>query len=63
MTTAMPSSCWMTLPTTWPVRTEAREIRMVRKRAMMPSVMSVATMTAVPVAAVATAMSRMPGTT
>ncbi len=59
----MPRICWITAPTTWPVRTDAREIRMVRKRAMMPSVMSVATMTAVPVAAVAAAMSRMPGTT
>jgi hypothetical protein len=63
ITTAMPSSCWMTAPTTWPVRTDAREIRMVRKRATMPSVMSVATMTAVPVAAVAAAIRRMPGTT
>ena len=54
---------WITLPTTWPVSTEAREIAMVRKRAMMPSVMSMATEIAVPCAAAATVSRRIPGTT
>ena len=51
------------LPTTCPVSTEAREIAMVRNRAMMPSVMSMATEIAVPWAAAATVIRRMPGTT
>jgi hypothetical protein len=38
---------WITLPTTCPVSTDAREIDMVRNRLMMPSVMSRATLTAV----------------
>jgi hypothetical protein len=49
--------------TTWPVRTEGRKIAMVRKRAMMPSVMSMATEIAVPWATPATAMRRIPGVT
>ncbi len=40
----------------------AREIAMVRNRAMMPSVMSVATDTAVPREIMPTVISRMPGT-
>ena len=48
MTTAMLSIVWIRLPTTWPVSTEARAIAMVRNRAMMPSVMSMATEIAVP---------------
>ena len=51
------------LPRTWPVSTEAREIAIVRKRAMMPSVMSMATEIAVPWAPLATVISRIPGVT
>ncbi len=51
------------LPTTWPIRTEPREMSMVRKRATMPSVMSMATEIAVPVAPPATVISRIPGIT
>ena len=42
------STAWMTLPMTWPASTEARAIAIVRKRAMIPSVMSIATEIAVP---------------
>ena len=63
MTTAMPSIVWITLPTTCPVSTAAREMAMVRNRAMMPSVMSMATEIAVPWVPLATAISRIPGTT
>ncbi len=55
-------SVWSTLPSTWPISTEAREIAMVRNRAMMPSVMSVATDTAVPSEVMLTVSRRMPGT-
>ena len=41
-------------PRTCPVSTEARAMAMVRNRAMMPSVMSMATEIAVPWAAAAT---------
>ena len=51
MTTAMLSIVWIRLPRTWPVSTEARAMAMVRNRAMMPSVMSMATEIAVPWAA------------
>ena len=51
------------LPPTWPVSTAAREMAIVRNRATMPSVMSMATQMAVPWATAAMAMSRMPGTT
>ena len=54
---------WITLPTTCPVSTEAREIAMVRNRAMMPSVMSIATDIAGPAAPLATVIRRMPGVT
>ena len=52
-----------TLPTTCPVRTDDRAIAMVRNRAMIPSVMSIATEMAVPWAADAAVISRMPGAT
>src|SRR5215831_15288442 len=51
------------LPTTWPLSTAAREMAMVRNLSMMPPVMSLATEIAVPRAADATVMIRMPGTT
>ena len=60
---AMASPVWMTLPTTWPLRTETRAIAIVRNRAMMPSFMSIATEIAVPWAAPATVISRIPGIT
>ena len=63
ITMATASIVWMTLPTTWPVRTAPRAMAIVRKRAMMPSVMSMATEIAVPCAPPATVMSRIPGTT
>ena len=50
-TSAMPSIVWIRLPTTCPVSTETRAMAIVRNRAMMPSVMSIATDTAVLVAA------------
>ena len=46
---------------TWPDSTAAREMAMVRNRATMPSVMSVATEMAVPCATAAMAMSRIAG--
>ena len=46
-----------------PGQHRARAIAIVRKRAMMPAVMSIATEIAVPVAAPATVISRIPGTT
>ena len=54
---------WMTLPMTWPVRTDVRAMAIVRKRSMIPSVMSMAIEIAVPWAAPATVTSRMPGRT
>jgi hypothetical protein len=60
-TTAMQSIDWITAPTTCPVSTDARAIAMVRNRAMIPSVMSMATEIAVPCAAAAAVISRMPG--
>jgi hypothetical protein len=63
VTTARLSMVWSMLPRTWPVRTAGRKMAMVRKRAMMPSVMSMATEIAVPVAPRATAISRIPGRT
>ena len=53
----------MMLPSTCPVSTEARAIAMVRNRAMMPSVMSMATEIAVACAAAASVSRRMPGVT
>ena len=63
MTMTIASIVWMTLPTTWPVSTETRAMSIVRNRAMMPSVMSMATEMAVPWAAPATVIRRIPGTT
>ena len=63
MTTAMPSIVWIMLPSTCPVSTETRAMAIVRNRAMMPSVMSMATEIAVPWAAAATVISRIPGVT
>ena len=63
MTIASASSVWMTLPMTWPASTDARAMAIVRKRAMIPAVMSMATEIAVPWAAPATVISRIPGTT
>ena len=60
ITAATLSSDWIKLPTTCPVSTDAREIAMVRNLATIPSVMSVATDTAVPVAPPATVISRTP---
>jgi hypothetical protein len=62
-TTAIAISVWIRLPTTCPVRTDTRAIAIVRKRAMIPSLMSMATEMAVPWAAPATASRRMPGVT
>ena len=63
VTTASPSSVWIRLPTTCPVSTDAREIAIVRKRATMPSVMSIATAIAVDCAAPVIASRRIPGVT
>ena len=54
---------WMTLPTTCPASTEALATAIVRKRAMIPAVMSIDTEIAVPVAAPATVTTRIPGST
>ncbi|KQX33215.1 hypothetical protein ASD29_13300 [Streptomyces sp. Root1295] len=59
--TRLASTC-RTLPTTCPMITEPRWIAMVRKRAMMPSVMSVETDTAAPITVEPMVISRMPGT-
>jgi hypothetical protein len=53
----------MIVPRTCPVSIEARLIAMVRKRAMMPSVMSVATEMAVPRMALVMVISRIAGVT
>ena len=52
-----------TPPTTWEVSTDGRKIAIVRNRAMMPSVMSIAAEIATPWEAAATPITRMPGTT
>ncbi len=62
-TMARASIVWITLPTTWPARTDERAMAIVRKRAMMPWVMSMAIEIAVPWAAPATVMTRIPGMT
>ena len=61
-TTATPATVCIVLPMTWPSNTEDRAIPIVRKRAMMPSVISIATEIAVPCEPPATAIS-IPGTT
>ena len=48
MTTVTLAMVWIAAPTTCPVSTDDRATAMVRKRAMMPSVMSWATAIAVP---------------
>src|SRR5262249_26355954 len=63
VTSAMLSNVWIMLPTTWPVSTDTRAIAIVRNRAMMPSVMSMATEIAVPVTAAATVIRMIPGAT
>jgi hypothetical protein len=63
VTTARLSMVWIMLPRTCPVSTEGRKMAMVLNRATMPSVMSMATEIAVPMAPAATAMSRIPGVT
>ncbi len=63
MTIPRAIAIWTRLPPTCPVRTAARAIDIVRKRATIPSVMSIATEIDVPVAAPAIVTSRMPGTT
>ena len=62
-TIARPTMVWMRLLRTCPVSTEPRAIDMVRNRAMIPSFMSMATAMAVPWAALAMPMIRMPGVT
>ena len=54
---------WMVLPSTCPASTAAREIAIVRNRAVMPSVMSIATVIATPLAVPAMVIARMPGMT
>ena len=61
ITTAMLAIVWIMLPTTWPVSTDVREIAIVRKRLMIPSVMSEHTATAVAVEPEVAAIRRMPG--
>ena len=60
ITTANP--VLMTAPSTCPVSTDTRAMSIVRNRAMIPVVMSVAVEIAVPRATLATVMIRMPGT-
>ncbi len=59
ITTAHP--VLMTAPSTWPVSTATRAMFIVRNRAMIPVVMSVAVERAVPSATLVTVMSKMPG--
>ena len=54
---------WMVLPSTCPASTAAREIAIVRNRAVMPSVMSIETVVAVPPALPAMVNSKIPGMT
>ncbi len=63
ITTVSPAIVWIVLPSTCPVRNDARAIPIVRKRAMMPSVMSIAAEIAVPWAAPAMAIRMIPGVT
>ena len=61
MTTARLMRVRIRPPATWPVSTARSPMRIVLKRAMMPSVMSFATEMAVVVAAPAAANRSMPG--
>ena len=62
MTMPTASMVWITLPMTWPDRTDRRAMSIVRNLAKMPSALSIATEIAVPCAAPATVTMRMPGT-
>jgi hypothetical protein len=62
-TTTTESIVWTMLPSTWPVSTDGRKIAIVRNRVTMPSVMSIAIETEVPLTAVPTVISRIPGAT
>ena len=57
------NSTWIRVPSTCPVSTEEREMAMVRNRAMMPVVMSIATEIAVACATQAMDSTMMPGMT
>src|SRR5215472_11271274 len=59
----MASTVWITAPPTWPASMLTRAIGIVRNRAMMPSVMSLAMETAVGVVAPTTVSARIPGVT
>src|SRR6516164_10919051 len=61
VTAAMASTVWITAPPTWPASMLTRATGMVRNRATMPPVMSVATETAVEVVAATAVSARMPG--
>ena len=63
MTRAMVNSTWIWVPSTCPVSTEEREMAMVRNRAMMPVVMSIATEIAVACTTQAMDSTMTPGTT
>ena len=63
ITIAIARRVWITLPITWPVRTDVRPMAIVLNRSTIPSVMSIAIESAVPWAAPATVTSRMPGST
>jgi hypothetical protein len=62
-TSATAMIAWIVLPSTCPASTAALEIAMVRNRAVMPSVMSIETVIAAPVAAPVMVIMRMPGMT
>jgi len=63
ITKAMLSRDWIMLPSTWPVSTEVRAIAMVRNRAMIPLLISMATAVAVEAAAVPRVSRTIPGVT
>ena len=57
------SMVWTTLPITWPARTAPRGIDIVRKREMIPVVMSMETVIAVDCVPPTIPSSRIPGVT
>ncbi len=63
ITMARLTTAWITLPSTCPVSTETRAMCMVRNRAMMPSVMSMATEIAVPCTVAVTVIKMIAGAT
>ena len=63
MTNTSANAVWIIAPSTCPVSIDGRKMAIVRNRAMMPSVMSIATPIEVPCATPAIVMSRTPGTT